>query len=170
MFSSSTPTIASDIASSSKHRDYFADRRAKVDEFIARHFTWPGTLSLHRSALGLDIIRAPINVMLSPAYVLTRIASFLFRRIGWSAGADFLASRRILLRTTVARRVEACIVTDLLQLPVAYDSDALSHTVLAAPEFREMIRRRKNTADAEALGALLQSSERAKLSWRSYQS
>ncbi len=62
-----------------------------------------------------------------------------------------MASRRILLRTTVARRVEACIVTDLLQLPVAYDSDALSHTVLAAPEFPEMIRKRKNTADAEAL-------------------
>ncbi|MFA3919319.1 DUF6635 family protein [Ruegeria hyattellae] len=156
MFSSSTPAVAPYKTDPSSHRDYFADRRAKVDEFVARHFTWPGTLHLHRAALGLDVIRAPMNVVLSPAFVLTRIGSFLCRRIGWNDGADFLASRRILLRTSVARRVEACIVTDLLQLPLArgaaHDPDALSHAVLAAPQFREMIRKRKDTADTEALG------------------
>lgn len=98
-----------------------------------------------------------MNVVLSPAYLLTRIGSFLCRRIGWHEGADLLASRHILLRTTVVRRVEACVVTDLLQLPLArteghHDTDALSHAVLAAPQFREMIRNRKNTADTEALG------------------
>lgn len=128
-----------------------------IGGFIARHFTWPGTLRLHGVALGWDILRAPINVALSPILVLTRIASYLCRRAGWRRGADWLARRRIILRTSVARRVEVLIVTDLLDLPIdegaaARDPSALARAVLAAPQLREMIRTRGSVAEAEALG------------------
>jgi hypothetical protein len=137
--------------------DYFDSRRAMIDAFVARHFTWPGTLRLHGAALGWDILRAPLNVALSPILVLTRIAGYLCRRVGWCRVADWLGRRRILLRTAVARRVEALIVTDLLGLPLdpdaaARDPDALSRAVLAAPQFRDVIRARGSVAAAGALG------------------
>lgn len=124
---------------------------------MARHFTWPGTLRLHGAAFGWDILRAPLNVALSPILVLTRIAAYPCRRAGWRGTADWLAGRRILLRTAVARRVEVLIVTDLLELPLApgapaRDPSALARAVLAAPQFREMIRTRPSAAEAEALG------------------
>lgn len=137
--------------------DYFDARRAQIDRFVARHFTWPGTFRLHGAALGGDILRAPVNVILSPILVLTRILSWLCRRAGFRRLADWLATRRILLRTSVARRVETLIVSDLLDLPLtggatAQDADALSRAVLAAPQFRELLRNRASPAEADALG------------------
>ncbi len=136
---------------------YFDDRRARVNGFVATHFTWPGTLRLHAVALGGDILRAPVNVLLSPILVLTRIAAWLCRRAGRRGAADWLAGRRILLRTAVARRVELLILADLLELAFdtragARDPDALSRAVLAAPQLREMIRQRESAVEAEALG------------------
>ncbi len=157
MGSSSNRALTADGTDCPVCLEYFETRRAKVDGFVARHFTWPGTLWLHGAALGWDILRAPLNVLLSPVLVLTRIAAYLSRRAGWRGVGDWLARRRILLRTSVARRVEALIVTDLLELPfdagaAAHDSSALARAVLAAPQFREMIRARADPAEAEALG------------------
>ena len=157
MVSSSVLTSTASQTGGAMSRGYFEDRRAKVDGFVARHFTWPGTLRLHGAALGWDILRAPLNVALSPILVLTRIAASLCRRVGWRGAARWLAERRILLRTSVGRRVETLIAIDLLELPLdegasAHDPHALTHAVLAAPQFREMIRRCSTAAEAEALG------------------
>lgn len=157
MGSSSNRALTSDATGSPVGLEYFDGRRAIVDGFVARHFTWPGTLHLHRAALGWDILRAPLNVALSPILVLTRFAAFLCRRAGWRGAADWLVRRRILLRTSVARRVEVLIVTDLLDTPLdpgaaARDPSALSRAVLAAPQFREMVRKRQNATEVEALG------------------
>ena len=138
-------------------RAYFGERRANVDGFVRRHFTWPGTLRLNSAAFGRDILRAPVNVMLSPILVLTRIAGFLCRKVGLRRVADWLGKRRIVLRTSVAERVEALVVTDLLGVTIAADTVAFDHdkvvrAVLAAPQFREMIRKCEDVAEAEALG------------------
>ncbi len=154
---SSDPKTTADDIGLQMGRDYFEARRARVDDFVARHFTWPGTLRLHGAAMGGDILLAPINVMLSPVFVLTRIAAFICRWIGLRRVAKWLSERRILLRTSVARRVEICIVTDLLDLSMpkgarARDPDALSRAILAAPQFRELIRSRRSASEAHALG------------------
>ncbi|MBV0912056.1 DUF6635 family protein [Anianabacter salinae] len=138
-------------------RDFFAGRRDMVDGFVARHFTWPGTLRLHGAALGWDILKAPLNVLLSPILVLTRLAAFLVRRAGLRGAADWLDRRRILLRTSVARRVEVLVARDLLGIPLGpeaalRDPSALPRAILAAPQLREMIRQRPSAAAAEALG------------------
>ena len=157
MGSSSNGALTAEGSGSPLHLEYFDCRRAMIDDFVARHFTWPGTLRLHGAALGWDILRAPLNVALSPILVLTRFAAYVSRRVGWRGTADWLSRRRILLRTSVARRVEVLIVTDLLDLPLdegaaARDPSALARAVLAAPQLREMIRTRGNAAEAEALG------------------
>ncbi|MDA3856866.1 MAG: hypothetical protein PF480_01155 [Roseovarius sp.] len=114
-------------------------------------------MHLHSAAFGWDVLRAPINVMLSPVLVLTRIAAFICRRIRLPTISNWLTGRRILLPTAVSRRVEVLIATDLLDLRLpqgseARDPGALSRTVLAAPQFRELIRKRADAAEAQVLG------------------
>ena len=157
MISSSNPTSKGGDTGLPNGQAYFASRRTRVDRFVEQHFTWPGTLHLHNAALGWDFLRAPINVMLSPVLVLTRIAAFLCRQIRLHGIANWLAGRRILLPTAVSHRVEVLIATDLLDLPLpqgsaARDPGALSRAVLAAPQFRELIRQRADAAEAQVLG------------------
>lgn len=129
--------------------------RDSVDAFVQRHFTWPGTLHLHGAALGLDILRAPVNVVLSPILVLARMAAWICQKLRMARVSDWLLARRLLLRTAVSARVEAAILHELLDVPLPTntgipDRASMSRTILAAPQFREMIRSRGTVAEAQA--------------------
>lgn len=130
-------------------------RRDSVDAFVKHHFTWPGTLHLHGAALGLDILRAPVNVMLSPILVLARLVAWICRKLRMPRVADWLLARRLLLRTAVSARVEAAILNELLDAPLPSniaipDRASMSRAILAAPRFREVIRSRGTVAEAKA--------------------
>lgn len=56
MGSSSIPTMTGHETGSLVGRDYFDSRRAMIDGFVERHFTWPGTFRLHGAALRWDTI------------------------------------------------------------------------------------------------------------------
>lgn len=157
MASISRPSPVNRTLTNRSHAAYFDERRAMIDDFVARHFTWPGTFRLHAAAFGWDILRAPLNVVLSPILVLSRIVAYLCRRAGLRRAADWLGQRRILLRTEVARRVETLIATELLGLSrvtvaASRDPAGLARAVLAAPQLREMIRNRPSPAEAERVG------------------
>lgn len=113
--------------------DCFASQKSAVYGFVNRHFTWPGTLLIHRAAIGWDIIRAPLNVALSLVLVLTRIAALVARILGLRRLANWLMGRQILLRASVARRVEALVLTDLLDLPTDPDGTARDRHAVVAP-------------------------------------
>lgn len=131
------------------------DRAGEVEAFVRRHFTWPGTLRLHRAALGLDILRAPANVLLSPVLVLARLSGWACGRLGLRRVADWLLRRQLLLRTAVAAKVEAAIVAELLGVPLGgtapCDRAALARAILAAPRFHDAIRRRGSVDGARAM-------------------
>lgn len=46
-----------------------------VASFCAQHFSWRGAWSLNRQALGLDLLRAPLNVFYAPLWVLLQISA-----------------------------------------------------------------------------------------------
>ncbi len=129
------------------------ERLALVDAFVRRHFTWPGTLRLHRAALGADILRAPVNVLMSPILLLARLSAWIWRRLRLHAAADWLNRRRFLLRTAVAARVERAVLTELLEVPLGHgeDPEALRRSILAAPRFREAIRGRGSVGEAQEM-------------------
>ena len=118
-------------------RAYFAQRRAMIAPFVDAHFSWAGTLRLHRAALGWDVLRAPLNLSLAvPQLALQLLGRVVGRR--WPRAGAVLR-RPILLRTEVGRELEWLIVTGLLELPLVQgrrrsDSDALAAAILAAPE------------------------------------
>ncbi|KIN73504.1 DUF6635 family protein [Sulfitobacter guttiformis] len=138
-------------------REYFTVVRARIDGFIAQHFRLRGALALHRHAMGLDILRAPMNVVLSPVLVLIRILAALCAGLGLNAFAGWLRGRRILLRTAVAAQVEAAVVSDLLGIMLpqngARDSVELSQIILAAPQFRGGFRAKADVASVRTSAA-----------------
>ena len=59
-------------------------RRARIVPFVDDHFSFSSAWALHRRALGRDLLRAPVNVMLVlPQVVLLPGAAALARRVGW---------------------------------------------------------------------------------------
>ncbi|HEX4261039.1 MAG TPA: DUF6635 family protein [Acetobacteraceae bacterium] len=114
---------------------YFAARRAAVGPFVDRHFAWPGTLRLHRAALGWDVLRAPANIALGLPQMALHLASVAAGRAGAPRAARAL-DRRLLLGTAVSREVEWLVWTELLDVPFRQDGrlhehDALAEAILA---------------------------------------
>ena len=123
-------------------RAYFAARRARMQPFIDAHFSLPGTLSLHRAALGWDIARAPANLSLAVPQIALQLAARAVRR--WSPHMGARLDRSILLRTAVSREIEWLMMTELLELPFSQGrrqatADALSDAILAAPAIRDRV-------------------------------
>ena len=87
-------------------------REAELRRFVRARFGPRGTLALHRHALGLDLLRAPVNVTLSPLFLLSRLAAPVLRRLRMARAADWLAGRRIFLKSDMSRQIE----TDLTRL------------------------------------------------------
>jgi hypothetical protein len=54
-------------------RRYIAARHARVEGFVDRHFSLIGSLRLHRQAPGLDLVRAPANVLLMLPYLTMQL-------------------------------------------------------------------------------------------------
>jgi hypothetical protein len=112
-------------------RRYFATRRAKVTPFVDAHFSLPGTLKLHRAALGWDIAKAPLNLTLAGPQIVLHLCSVAARQVGAKRVAK-LAGRSILLRTAVSREIEWLVQTELLGLPCQQDGRESQHDALAA--------------------------------------
>jgi len=139
---------------------YFAVRREKVPDFVARRFGWLGALRLHRNALGWDLLRAPSNLVLAPPVIVARLTSQILARAGIKRPAAWMDGRRLLFQTSVAREVEWLIQTELLELP--YDQgdrtardDALMAEILVDTRVSGMVEAalsagRQLAADPEA--------------------
>ncbi|MBV0892602.1 hypothetical protein KTN05_12150 [Paracoccus sp. Z118] len=87
-------------------------RDAELRRFVRARYGLRGTLRLHRAALPWDILRAPVNVSLSPVFLLTKLAAGLAQFCGLRRLGHWLAARRIFLTSDLSRRLE----TDLRDL------------------------------------------------------
>lgn len=131
------------------------DPMARIDGFVRHWFTWPGSLRLHRAALGWDIARAPANLILSPVLVVARLVAWVLGRAGLRRASLWLRGRRILMRTAVAARVEAAVLQELLDVPVPggilRDRAQTTRDILAAPSFRAAVLRAGDPGLAQAM-------------------
>jgi hypothetical protein len=117
---------------------YIAERHARVEVFVGRHFSLIGSLRLHRQALGLDLVRAPANVLLMVPYLTMQLGGLSLRRLGAQGAARWLRSRTPFLETDVARELTWRLHDELLELPYddgrhRADKDALAEAILADP-------------------------------------
>jgi len=126
-------------------RRYFAQRHARVDDFVARNFGIKGAASIHKRALGWDIIKAPVNLALAVPNVGLKLAAAGAKSVGAHRASAWLASRKLLMDTAVGQEIQWRIITDLLELPCQMgkrrsDMDALQETILAMPQIQNALR------------------------------
>ena len=107
---------AGDLAFDDAVRSYAAACRARIPGFVARHFGWRGSLRLHRSAIGLDLLRAPLNVLLVGPTLFLRLAGLACGWLGWRRAAGWLAARHLFVETDLARRMADLVLSELLRV------------------------------------------------------
>lgn len=117
---------------------YAASRRARIQPFVDRTYRLAASVRLHRHALGLDLVRAPVNVALVAPVLLARLAAAGASRIGVGAPERWLAGRRLFFETDLARELAFRLHADFLELPFddgrrRFDGDALAAIILDDP-------------------------------------
>jgi hypothetical protein len=132
-------------------RHWCVSRRRRIPGFVHRHFSLSGTIALHRHAIGWDILRAPLNLMLALPALVLHCAAKTARRFGRVGVADALSRIRLLWPTAVARHVEWLVRAELLELSPRHDAldEAIGHEAL-----REVLRRMGAECDEPLLQRL----------------
>jgi hypothetical protein len=141
-------------------RHYCVTRRERIAHFVDQYFSLRGAVALHRAALGWDIVRAPINLVMAAPAAGLRVVAAGARRLGAVHVASALGRQRLLVRTSVARRVEWLVYTELLELPCQVDDcvatrDALAETILADPRVLGTLRDMLTSIDPKGDDPLL---------------
>jgi len=151
-------TLAREIVAGGIDR-YLDATRQRIAPFVDDHFSFSGTLALHRRAIGWDLLRAPVNVMLVAPQALLLLGSAFARWLGWQRLADRLVARPLVLPTDVAHEIDWLVHSELLRLPYRRGSrestrDALAEAVFADPRIADargtvLARLERGAADAE---------------------
>lgn len=126
--------VISDILHKAVTR-YAALRRARVQDFVARTYGWKAAPSLHRHALGWDLLRAPANLVLAGTTGMARIGGLASRSIGARRLGERLGRFHLMLDTDVGREVAWRLHSDFLMIPYRQKSrvnlaDALFEEIL----------------------------------------
>ncbi|WBU53791.1 DUF6635 family protein [Paracoccus sp. SCSIO 75233] len=102
-----TPRPARPVISGREATDAAPTRDAEIRRFVRQRYGLRGTLALHREALGWDLLRAPVNVAMSPLFLIVKLLSALLSVMGAKRAAAWLSGRQIFLTSNVAQRIEA---------------------------------------------------------------
>lgn len=125
-------------------RQYLAERRTRVDAFARRHYSFQGALRVNRHALGLDLVRTPLNVLWAIPHLLARGGAKLSRMLRLEVLAHRLDRMPPGFKTDVEREIEWLIHSELLELPFEQAGrrctrDALLETILTHPTIGELL-------------------------------
>ena len=93
-----------------------AVQQAEIRAFVRKVFGLQGTLRLHRSAFGADLLRAPTNILLAPVLLIVRLTGLLAKVLRFHKIARWLSRRQIMLQTNVSRQVATRVMTFFTQL------------------------------------------------------
>lgn len=106
--------------------------------FVARHYSFAGSLKLHRNSLGWDLARSPANVVLAPVFLLVRLAAVTLRIVGLRKLSNWLISRRIYFRSAVSRAVEAAIWAEVFEVREEEVRQPTSHQKQLVEEYTDV--------------------------------
>ncbi|WBU64124.1 DUF6635 family protein [Paracoccus aerodenitrificans] len=119
-------------------------REAEIRRFVRARYGIRETIALHRAALGWDILRAPLNVALSPLFLIIRLIASLLSLLGAKRAGAWLAARQIFLTSDVAQRIEADLLVFFRQLKEkglgpAASQDTIRREISAYAELRNAV-------------------------------
>jgi hypothetical protein len=112
-----------------------------VDEFVDRHFSLSGSLSMHRKAIGWDMLKAPANIALAVPQIATKLAAAGAKAMGADRRRPISHRASWSFDTEVGNEIEWLIITDLLELPFRQGErvslkDAFADTIMSTRRWR----------------------------------
>ncbi len=113
-----TESISSELIDAAIRKgleNYFSDVRSRIDPFIKQHFLFPGTWQTNKVAWGWDLLRAPINLLWAPFYIITIFISFIVGKLGFNIIHNILMKVPNGLTTSVQQYISFNIYNDLLK-------------------------------------------------------
>ncbi len=125
---------------------YIQSRKAKVPEFVQKHFSFRGALKLHRKALGKDLYKAPLNVLWLAPFALIRVGSAILKKLGLTRFSRLLYRLPTGFETDLQKEVNWLIYTELLELPYIQSDrtstkDALLEAILQDEKLADLLDR-----------------------------
>lgn len=97
-------------------KDYFAENKTLIQPFIKKHFHYPGCWRTNKVAFGVDLLRAPINLMWAPLYLLLLCILFLAKWAGARWAGAVMEKLPAGITTKVQRNINALIQAELLDI------------------------------------------------------
>lgn len=122
-------------------KNYIQSRRQKIPAFVHSHFSVAGAAKINRKALGLDLIKAPLNVAWALPYTAVQTTSLLAARVGFKQAGRLAGKMPTGFKTAVQEELNRLIFVELLELPYEKGqkeavTDALLAEILDQPEIQ----------------------------------
>lgn len=131
-------------------RDYIESRRSLVDTFVANHFDLNESVLFHKQSAKIDLIKHPLNVLLSaPIVAFKKIMHWLeYQGLHWPE--HFLHKLNHILQTGYDKKIEKIILTELFEIDrQSYINDKNLETKLSE-EIADYLERRAAFTDLSA--------------------
>ncbi|MBN2011794.1 hypothetical protein JW960_20865 [candidate division KSB1 bacterium] len=122
---------------------YIQSRYEKLKPFVKQQFGPRGALRLNSKALGLDLLKNPINVFWALPYTGLRLTGALCHKVGLKKINTAVRKLPTGFPTKVQHELDWLIYTELLELPCKQRkresrTDALMETIICQPEVEQM--------------------------------
>lgn len=100
---------------------YIADCRARVDGFVAAHFSLQETVAFQKQSLASDLLCYPVNALWAiPSLFMKKVLEVPVK-LGWRSGANLIGLLPAGLKTRYQKESERLIAVELLQWPCTMD-------------------------------------------------
>jgi hypothetical protein len=113
-------------------RRYIDSRRQRVPLFVDQHYTFKGSLALHKHSLGWDIAKAPVNAAASLLSVVKSLGAYGIKGLGAKELANKIDDKNLFLETKIGKEIAWNLQTQLLELPWLEDDRSFTHDALMA--------------------------------------
>jgi hypothetical protein len=105
---------------------YFRCCHQRVPALVDAHFSLRGTISLHRHALGWDLLIAPVNFLLGLPNFLLRLLALVLGLLRMQRASSALWRMNLGFTTSVQRTLRKHLEDDLLALPALDNTEKQS--------------------------------------------
>ena len=93
--------------------EYWAGCADRIEGFVEAHYRWPGVYALHRAALGLDLLKAPLNVLFAVPALAVQIVAQALGRANPNTKRHKLADKLLSVPLGFPTAVEAALIERL---------------------------------------------------------
>lgn len=124
--------------------EYIESRRARIPGFVDEYFSFYGALKLHRKAMGLDLLKAPFNILWLAPFASIKLCALILRKVGAETLSNWLDKIPPGFQTDVQKEIHWLIYTEFLELPYrqggkASTKDALLEAIFYHHELASVI-------------------------------